>query len=96
VIIWQQTRFIVAFSRVHQKSKNLFKLIPPATVDFEKRTTFKDSLFYDVSGWTFPPEQAVIPLEINLKIYDTQLQRTGGFPMVHMGNFPVRCCSSIL
>ncbi len=31
-----------------QKQKRLLKAI------FEKRTTFKDSLFYDISAWTFP------------------------------------------
>ncbi|WP_082422406.1 M14 family zinc carboxypeptidase [Aquimarina longa] len=31
-----------------QRQKRLLKAI------FEKRTTFKDSLFYDVSAWTFP------------------------------------------
>ncbi len=31
-----------------QRQKKLLKAI------FEKRTTFKDSLFYDVSAWTFP------------------------------------------
>ncbi|WP_109438017.1 M14 family metallopeptidase [Aquimarina sp. AU119] len=32
----------------YQKQKRLLKAI------FEKRTTFQDSLFYDISAWTFP------------------------------------------
>ena len=39
------------YSYVVPKNQKNFKLI---NAMFEKRTTFQDSLFYDVSAWTFP------------------------------------------
>ncbi len=44
-------RYKKGFSYVVPKNQKNHRLI---NAMFEKRTTFEDSLFYDISGWTFP------------------------------------------
>lgn len=55
------------YSYVVPKNQRQHRLI---NAMFEKRTTFQDSLFYDISAWTFP-------LAFNLDYEDTSVSRAG-------------------
>ncbi|MEM8894302.1 MAG: M14 family zinc carboxypeptidase [Bacteroidota bacterium] len=41
---------------------------------FEKRTTFKDSLFYDISGWTFPLAFGLPNASLSSRQYNSDLK----------------------
>ena len=52
---------------LQQKNPNLINAM------FEKRTTFADSLFYDISGWTFPLAFNVDYTETSVKSFGEQI-----------------------
>ncbi|MBO3116600.1 zinc carboxypeptidase [Winogradskyella sp. DF17] len=60
-------RFKKGYSYVVPKNQKNTRLI---NAMFEKRTTFQDSLFYDISAWTFP-------LAFNLDYDDTTIKHAG-------------------
>lgn len=59
--------FKKGYSYIIPKNQNATRLV---NAMFEKRTTFKDSLFYDVSAWSFP-------LAFNLDYTETTMANAG-------------------